>query len=45
MLVALVDEPLIHLITKAQSIMFNTQVSDHLQLISGENLQEDDGSC
>lgn len=45
MLVAPVDEPLINLITKAQSVMFNTKVSNHLQLISGENLQGDDRSC
>lgn len=42
MLVSPVDEPLINLITEAQRVMFNTEVSDHLQLISGENLQEDD---
>ena len=38
-LVAPVDEPLINLITEAQSVMFDTKVCDHLQLISGENLQ------
>lgn len=40
MLVAFVDEPLINLIAEAQSVVFNAEVSDHLQLISGENLQE-----
>lgn len=42
MLVSPVDEPLINLVTEAQSVMFNTEVSDHLQLVSGENLQEED---
>lgn len=39
---SLVDEPLINLITEAERIMLNAEVSDHLELISGENLQEDD---
>lgn len=42
MLVSPVDEPLINLITEAQSVMFNAEVCDHLQLIFGENLQEED---
>lgn len=42
MLVSLVDEPLINLITEAQSVMFNAEVCDHLQLVFGENLQEED---
>lgn len=41
MLVAPVDEPLINLVTEAQGVVFDTEVSDHLQLISGENLQEE----
>lgn len=40
MLVASVDEPLVHLIAEAQCVMFNAEVSDHLQLVSGENLRE-----
>lgn len=42
MLVSPVDEPLVNLITEAQRVMFNTEVSNHLQLLSGENLQEGD---
>lgn len=44
MLVSSVDEPLINLIAEAQSVMFNAEVSNHLQLVSGENLQEEDSS-
>lgn len=43
MLVSFVGNPLVNLITEAQNVMFNTEVSNHLQLISGENLQ--DGNC
>lgn len=38
MLVSLVGDPLINLITEAQTVMFNTEVSNHLKLISSENL-------
>ncbi len=38
-LLSFVDDPLINLITEAQSVVFNAEVGDHLQLISGENLQ------
>lgn len=44
MLVSFVDEPLINLVAEAKSIMFNAEVSNHLQLVSGENLQEEDSS-
>lgn len=44
MLVSLVGKPLINLITEAQNVMFNTEVSNHLKLISGENLQDEDGN-
>ena len=40
MLVSFVDEPLIDLIAEAQCVMFNTEVCNHLQLVSGEDLQE-----
>lgn len=42
MLVSPVEEPLINLITEAESVVFDTEVSNHLQLISGQNLQEGD---
>ena len=35
-----VDEPLVDLVTEAQSVVFDAEVSDHLQLCSGEHLQE-----
>lgn len=38
MLVAFVDEPLIHLVAEAQGVMFDAKVCDGLELISGENL-------
>lgn len=41
MFVSSVDKPLVNLIAEAQSVMFNTEVSDHLQLVSGEDLQEE----
>lgn len=42
MLVSLVGKPLINLITEAQGVVFDAEVSDHLQLIFGEDLQEED---
>lgn len=42
MLVPFVDKPLVNLIAEAQSVVFDTQVSNHLQLVSGENLEEGD---
>lgn len=42
MLVSSVDEPLVDLITEAQSVVFDAEVCDHLQLVSGENLQGED---
>lgn len=44
MFVSPIDEPLIDLVTEAQSVVFDAEVGDHLQLVSGENLQEDDRS-
>lgn len=44
MLVSFVNEPLVNLIAEAQSVMFNAEISNHLQLVSGENLQEEDNS-
>lgn len=44
MSVSPVDEPLVNLIAEAESVMFNTEVCDHLELISGENLQNEDGN-
>ena len=37
-LVSLVDEPLVHLIAETQGVVFDTEVSDYLQLIPGEYL-------
>ena len=37
-LVSLVDEPLVHLIAETQGVVFDTEVSDDLQLIPGEYL-------
>lgn len=37
-----VDDPLVHLIAEAQGVVFHTEVSDGLQLVSGEHLQEED---
>lgn len=41
MLVSPVDEPLINLVTEAERVVFDAEIRDHLQLVSGENLQED----
>ena len=42
MLVALVSEPLVHLVAEAQRVVFDAQVGDHLQLVSGEDLAQED---
>lgn len=42
MLVSPVDEPLVNLIAEAESVVFNAEVCNHLELISGENLQNED---
>lgn len=42
MLVSPVDEPLINLVAEAESVMFNAEIGNQLQLISGENLQSED---
>lgn len=44
MLVSPVDEPLINLITEAERVVFDAEICDHLQLVSGENLQNEDGN-
>lgn len=44
MLVSPVDEPLINLITEAEGVVFDAEICDHLQLVSGENLQNEDGN-
>lgn len=43
-LVAPVDEPLVNLVAEAQSVVFDAEVGDHLQLVPGEHLQEEDRS-
>lgn len=42
MLVSPVDEPLVNLIAEAESVVFDAEVCDLLELISGENLQNED---
>lgn len=42
MLVSPVDEPLVNLIAEAESVVFDAEVCDHLELIFGENLQNED---
>lgn len=44
MLVSPVDEPLINLIAEAERVVFDAEICDHLQLVSGENLQNEDGN-
>lgn len=44
MFVSPVDEPLVNLVAEAESVMFDTEVCDHLELISGENLRNEDGN-
>jgi hypothetical protein len=41
-LVALVGEPLVDLVAEAQCVVLDAQVRDHLQLISGEDLERED---
>lgn len=45
MLVAFVDEPLVHLVAEAQGVVFDAKVCDGLELISGENLPGEVGHC
>lgn len=42
MLVSPVDEPLVNLIAEAESVVFDAEVCNLLELISGENLQNED---
>lgn len=42
MLVSPVDEPLVNLIAEAESVVFNAEVCNHLEFLSGENLQSED---
>lgn len=42
MLMSPVDEPLVNLIAEAESVVFNTEVCNHLKLTSGVNLQNED---
>lgn len=44
MLVSPVDEPLINLVTEAERVVFDAEICDHLQLVSGEDLQNEDGN-
>lgn len=41
-MVSPVNEPLVNLVAEAQCVVFDAEVSDHLQLVSAENLQEED---
>lgn len=43
MLVSPVDEPLINLVAEAERVVLDAEISDHLQLLSGEDLQNEDG--
>jgi len=38
-----VGEPLVHLVAEAQRVVLDAQVCDHLQLVSGEDLDQDNG--
>lgn len=40
MLVAFVDEPLVHLVAEAQGVVFDAKVCDGLEFSSAENLAE-----
>lgn len=44
MLVSPVDEPLINLVAEAERVVLDAEISDHLQLVSGEDLQNEDGN-
>lgn len=44
MLVSPVDEPLINLIAEAERVVFDAEICDHLQLVSGEYLRSEDGN-
>lgn len=43
MLVSPVDEPLINLVAEAERVVLDAEICDHLQLVSGEDLQNEDG--
>lgn len=44
MLVSPVDEPLINLIAEAERVVLDAEICDHLQLLSGEDLQNEEGN-
>ena len=39
---SIIGEPLVHLVADAHHVVLDAQVRDHLQLVSGEDLERED---